>query len=120
MREPVVHIIDDDWALRESFKALLEFHDIKVGSYGSAEEFRRNAALLPIDCLIIDIEMPGISGIDLLEQLRTDGIATPAMLVTGRLATPDIRSAAQRLNAGVFEKPMLPQELVSAVKDALG
>src|SRR5262249_31428787 len=120
MREPVVHVIDDDATLRESFKALLELHDMKVHSYGSADEFLSNAAPLPIDCLIIDIDMPGISGVDLLEQLRTDGVITPAMFVTGRPITEDVRSAAQRLSAMAFEKPMLPQELISAIREALG
>jgi len=119
MREPVVHVIDDDEALRESCRVLLEFHGVKVHLYGSAEEFCRQAAPLPIDCMIIDLDMPGISGLDLLEQLRTDGVITPAMFLTGRPIMQDVRSAAQRLSAVTFEKPMLPQELISAVKEAL-
>ena len=119
VREPVVYVIDDDAALRESFKVLLESHDMTVHSYGSAEEFSRNADPLPIDCLVIDIDMPGISGVELLKQLRTDGVVTPAMFVTGQPVTEDVRSAAQRLSAMVFEKPMLPQELISAVRQAL-
>ena len=72
------------------------------------------------DCLIIDLDMPGISGVDLLDQLRTSGIATPALFVTGRRVTEDLRLAADRLEAALFEKPMLPEELVSAVREALG
>ena len=93
---------------------------MKVRSYDSGEEFRRNATPLPNDCLIIDIDMPGASGIELLHQLRNYGVTIPAMFLTGRAITDEIRVAAQRLNAVVFEKPMLPQELMAAVRAALG
>ena len=72
------------------------------------------------DCLIIDIDMPSASGIELLHPLRNDGVTIPAMFLTGRSITDEIRVAAQRLNAVVFEKPMLPQELIAAVRAALG
>ena len=71
VREPITHVIDDDAALRESFQVLLELlAGIKVRTYPSAEEFLRNGAPAPHDCLIIDLDMPGISGVDLLDQLR--------------------------------------------------
>jgi two-component system, LuxR family, response regulator FixJ len=120
MREPVVHVIDDDAALRESFEMLLEFQGIKVHSYASAEEFCRKAAPLPIDCLIIDIDMPGASGVDLLDLLRTNGVITPALFITGRRISENLRSAADRLAAAFFEKPILPEELISTVREALG
>jgi len=66
------------------------------------------------------LDMPGISGVDLLDQLRVSGIATPALFVTGRRVTEDLRLAADRLRAALFEKPMLPEELISAVREALG
>ena len=115
-----MHVIDDDAALRGSLEVLLEMQGIKAHCYGSAEEFGRNAAPLPIDCLIIDIDLPDASGIGLLDKLRTAGIVTPAIFLTGRRITDDIRSAAQRLRAEVFEKPMLPQEFLIAVRHALG
>lgn len=115
-----MHVIDDDSALRESFEVLLECQGMKAHSYVSAEEFCRNATFLPIDCLIIDVEMPGASGVNLLDQLRREGAITPALFVTGRQVTEDLRSAADRLKAALFEKPILPEELISAVRKALG
>jgi FixJ family two-component response regulator len=110
VREPIAHVIDDDAALRESFQVLLELlAGIKVHTYSSAEEF-----------LHIDLDMPGFSGVDLLDQLRVSGIPTPALFVTGRRVTEDLRLVADRLRAALFEKPMLPQELISAVREALG
>jgi two-component system response regulator FixJ len=120
MREPVVHVIDDSAALRESFEALLESHGINAHSYASAEEFWRNAAPLPIDCLIIDIDLPGASGVDLLDQLRRNNVNAPALFITGRRVSEDVRSAAARLRAAFFEKPILPEELISTVREALG
>ena len=120
MREPVVHVIDDDSALRESLEMLLEFHRIKVHSYASAEEFWRTAAPLAIDCPIIDIDLPGASGVDLLDQLRKDDVITPTLFITGRRVTEDLRSTADRLSAAFFEKPLLPGELISTVREALG
>src|ERR1051326_6573240 len=119
MREPVVHVIDDSAALRESFEALLESHGIKAHSYASAEEFWRNAAPLPIDCLIIDIDLPGASGVDLLGHLRRNDVVTPALFITGRRVSEDLRSTADRLAAALFEKPILPEELIPAVREAL-
>jgi len=75
---------------------------------------------MPNDCLIIDVDMPGTSGVDLLDQLRTDGIIIPALFVTGGRVTEDLRSTADRLGAALFEKPLLPEELISAVRQALG
>lgn len=115
-----MHVIDDDAAVRESFEVLLEFQGIKAHSYASAEEFCGAAAPLPIDCLIIDIEMPGASGVNLLDQLRKNGVITRALFITGRRVTLDLRSAADRLGAAVFEKPILPEDLISAVREALG
>ena len=119
VRQPVVHVIDDDAALRESFDVLLECHGMKVHSYASAEAFCRDAAPLPIDCLIIDIDMPGASGVALLDQLRSNGVVTPALFVTGRRVSDEVHSAADRLRAALFQKPMLPEELLSAVRAAL-
>ena len=115
-----MHVIDDDAALRVSLEVLLEFHGMKAHSYASAEEFCRNAAPLPVDCLIIDIDLPGASGIDLLDQLRRNGVVTPALFITGQRVSENLRSASDRLKAALFEKPILPEELISTVREALG
>ena len=107
-------------ALRQSFEVLLEFHGIKAHSYASAEEFCRNAAPLPIDCLSIDVDLPGASGVDLLDQLRRNGVITPTLFTTGRRVSESLRSAADRLAAALFEKPILPEELISTIREALG
>jgi two-component system response regulator FixJ len=120
MRRPIAHVIDDDAAVRDSVQLLLECGGIEVRPYASAERFLREAALDDDSCLIIDVDMPGIDGLELLDQLRDNGINTPAIVVTGAGITRSLASAAKRFDAMLLQKPFLPTELLSSIRIALG
>ena len=120
MRKPIAHVIDDDAAVRESVQLLFESRGIEVHSYASAEAFLRQAAPDDDSCLIIDVDMPDIDGLELLRQLRANGINTPAIMITGAGITGSLGSAVRRFDAMLLEKPFLPTELLSSVKIALG
>jgi two-component system, LuxR family, response regulator FixJ len=120
MRKPIAHVIDDDAAVRDSVQLLLECGGIEARPYASGEAFLREAAPDDDSCLIIDVDMPGIDGLELLDQLRANGIKTPAIVITGAGITGSLVSAIKRFDAMLLEKPISPRELLSSVKIALG
>jgi two-component system response regulator FixJ len=120
MRQSIAHVIDDDAAVRDSVQLLLECGGIEARPYASAEAFLREAALDDDSCLIIDVDMPGIDGIELLDQLRANGINTPAIVITGAGVTNALVSAIKHFDAMLLKKPFSPTVLLSSVKLALG
>jgi two-component system, LuxR family, response regulator FixJ len=120
MRQSIAHVIDDDAAVRDSVQLLLECGGIEARPYASAEAFLREAALDDDSCLIIDVDMPGIDGIELLDQLRANGIHTPAIVITGAGVTNALVSAIKQFDAMLLKKPFSPTALLSSVKLALG
>lgn len=120
MRKPIVRVIDDDAAVRESLQLLLEGEGIEVHSYASGEAFLREAAPSDDSCLIIDVELQGIDGIELLDRLRASGINTPAIIITGRKVAGTLILTIKRFDAMLALKPFLPGELLSYVKLCLG
>jgi len=120
MRKLIAHVIDDDAAVRDSVQLLLEYGGIEARFYASGEAFLREAALDDDSCLIIDVDMPGIGGLELLDQLRANGINTPVIVVTGAGITGSLVSATKRFDAMLLQKPFLPTELLSSIKIALG
>jgi two-component system, LuxR family, response regulator FixJ len=120
MRKPMAHVIYDDAAVRDSVQLLLECGGIIARPYASGEAFLRKAAPDDDSCLIIDLDMPGIGGLELLDQLRANGIKTPAIMITGAGITGSLVSASKRFDAMLLEKPFSPAELLSCVDLALG
>jgi two-component system response regulator FixJ len=83
-----VHIIDDDDALRESLAFLLRTARIDVASYSSAAAFLEEIPGATLSCVITDVRMPGMSGIDLLKRLREMKIDVPVIVITGHGDVP--------------------------------
>jgi two-component system, LuxR family, response regulator FixJ len=116
----VVHVVDDDDAVRDSLEFLLRTAKIDVRSYDSATAFL--AALPDADpgCIVTDVRMPGISGIDLLRELKARGLTTPVIVITGH---GDIQLAVEAMKIGAvdfLEKPFNDDVLLASVKSALG
>src|SRR3954462_14821780 len=105
---PIVPFIDDDLAVRDSTELMLQIVGVDVRAYASGIEFLNDINPNEIRCLVIDVNMPGIGGIDLLDRLRRSGITAPAIFITGRGVTADLRAAVTRTGAGILLKPFRP------------
>ena len=120
MPKLIAHLIDDDAAVRASVQLLLECEGVEVCCYASSDAFLRVAPPDMDSFLIIDVDMPGIGGLQLLDQLRGNGINAPAVVITGTAISTRLVSAVQRLNALLLYKPFPPEELLSSIKIAVG
>ncbi len=117
--EPVVYIIDDDNAVRESLTWLISSIDFKVCAYASANDFLEQYEQVQVGCVITDIRMPGLSGLDLQKELTGRGIDIPIILITGH---GDVQTAVRAMKAGAFdfiEKPFNDQLLLDIVNRAV-
>ena len=113
----VVGVIDDDLSVRQALVRLLRTAGLDVLLFETAEDFLSDQDRGRIECLVIDVRLPGISGLELLTQIRNE--ATPALLIT---AHDDDRVRDRALAAGAvgfFLKPFDNRRLISTVKDAL-
>jgi two-component system response regulator FixJ len=118
--DSVVHVIDDDEAARESLAFLLESAKIPVRSYDSAEAFLHSLSTLQGGCIITDLKMPGLSGIELLRKLRELDVELPVIMLTGH---GDVPLAVEAMRSGAvdfLEKPYDDETLLYSVRTALG
>ena len=114
-----VHIIDDDQALRESLAFLLRTHQLEVRSFDSAKTFLDALPDASLGCVITDIRMPGMSGVDLLRRLKELKIGVPVIVITGHGDVP-LAVEAMKIGAADFvEKPFNDDQLVASVRAAL-
>ncbi len=117
--EPMVFIVDDDAPLRESLRNLFRSVGLQAQTFGSAKEFLQ---VQPPDapcCLVLDVRLPGISGIDFQAELHNAGMNIPIVFVTGH---GDIPMSVRAMKAGAVEfltKPFRDQELLDSVRIAL-
>ena len=116
----IVYVVDDDPALRRSLRFLLESVGWTVQLFASAAEFLPVASVLSRPCcLLLDIRMPGMSGLELQQVLHERGFAIPILFMTGHA---DVSMAVQALKSGAFdfiEKPFNDQKMLDAVAAAL-
>ena len=116
---PTVFIVDDDPAVRDSLRWLLESMRLKVLTFESAEEFLNYYTMHMIGCLILDVRMPGMSGLQLQQFLTKQKHALPIIFITGH---GDIPMAVRAMQAGAMyflEKPFEDQILLDYVNEAL-
>ena len=117
--KPVVHVIDDDEALRESLSFLLGTAHFEVRVYDSAVRFLEGLGQAEPGCIITDVRMPGMSGLDLLRQLAALGATFAVIVITGHGDVP-LAVEAMKLGAIDFlEKPFDDNALIAAVRSAL-
>lgn len=117
--KPVVHIVDDDDALRDSLSFLLDSADIPVATYTSASDFLKALPSLASGCVVTDIRMPGMSGMELLKHLRQGGSTLQVIVMTGHGDVP-LAVEAMRLGAADFiEKPFDDEMFISSVRIAI-
>jgi len=119
MSEPLVHLIDDDEPVRVSLAFVLEMADLPARTYASALEFLEVADGLTDGCVVTDVRMPEMSGLELVRKLRERGIALPVIVITGH---GDVPLAVEAMRAGVvdfLEKPFDNEVLINSVRCAL-
>lgn len=117
--EPTVHIVDDDEAIRESLTLLLDASGVKARAHASAEAFLDTPDLAGPGCVIADVRMPGMSGLELQTMLSRRRIALPVIIITGH---GDVAMAVLALKAGAvdfIEKPFDEDVLLNVVRHAL-
>ena len=116
----MIFIVDDDESVRDSLRLLLECAGFEVRVFGSCREFLAAGRIGEGDCLILDVHMTGMNGLDLLEWMRGRGDRVAVILITGRLDAAT-RSRAQAAGAlAVVEKPYKAGEIFALVQHALG
>jgi FixJ family two-component response regulator len=120
IEEPsIVFLIDDDTALRDALHALFRSVDIKVESFGSAKEFLQFKRPDIAACLLLDVRLPGVSGLDFQSELGKLGIDLPIIFLTGYA---DVPMGVRAMKAGAvefFSKPFREQDLLDAVRVAI-
>ena len=111
----MVYVIDDDESVRKALKRLLRSADIDVEAFSSAEEFLSNSRQGQNACILIDIQMPGLTGFDLQKRLLSQQVRIPVIVIS---ASDDVqtREHARDLGAvGFFRKPVDDQALLDAI-----
>lgn len=116
--DPTVHIVDDDPAVRDSLRELVESAGYRADLYASAEEFLERIPQGP-GCLLLDIRMPGMSGLELQDRLLIRGVTLPVLVVTGH---GDVPTAVKALKLGAFDfvqKPFSDEHLLHLIHSAV-
>src|SRR5262245_4270726 len=116
---PIVFVVDDDVSVRESLELLIGSEGWQVEIFASADEFLSRPRPLVPSCLILDLSLPGISGLDLQERIASERTEMPIIFITGH---GDISSTVQAMKAGAVEfltKPFADDVLLSAIRQAI-
>jgi FixJ family two-component response regulator len=117
--DPIVFVIDDDRMIREGLHSLIRSVGLRVETFASAQDFLVAKRPDASACMVLDVRMPGLSGLDLQLKLRDDGIPIPIIFITGH---GDIPMSVRAMKEGAHEfltKPVRGQDLLDAVQKAL-
>ncbi|MGZ5033832.1 MAG: response regulator transcription factor [Usitatibacter sp.] len=115
----IVYVVDDDLAMREALSALMRSLGLAVEMFASAQEFLAHPMTEAPACLVLDVRLPGLSGLDLQRELAASSRAIPIIFITGH---GDIPMSVRAMKAGAAEflaKPFREQDLVDAIAQAL-
>ncbi|HWO34803.1 MAG TPA: response regulator transcription factor [Candidatus Acidoferrum sp.] len=116
---PTVFVVDDDAGVRASIQGLLKSAKLRCSLFGTAEEFLRNKPPDWPSCLVLDVSLPGVNGLDFQRQLSDAGIQIPIVFITGH---GDIPMTVKAMKSGAVEfltKPFQDQDLLDAIRQAL-
>ena len=117
--KPIVFVVDDDVSVRESLELLIRCEGWQPEIFASAQEFLSRPRVLVPRCLILDVSLPGLSGLDLQKRIVSDRIDMPIIFITGY---GDVPKTVQAMKAGAMEfltKPFNDEELLNAIRQAL-
>src|SRR2546430_7543113 len=116
---PTVFVVDDDAGVRASIQGLLKSARLRCVSFGTAEEFLRSKPLEGPSCLVLDVSLPGVNGLDLQRELVDAGVHIPIIFITGH---GDIPMTVRAMKSGAVEfltKPFEDEDLLNAIHQAL-
>jgi FixJ family two-component response regulator len=117
---PIVFVVDDDLSVREGVESLLRSVGLRVETFRTAQEFSRHSRPEAPACVVLDVRLPGLSGLDLQRELMRAGAPIPIIFITGH---GDVPMSVQAMKAGAVEfltKPFREQELLDAIREAIG
>lgn len=117
--EPVIAIVDDDPSVRAGLSSLLRSAALRVEAFTSAQEFLAHTGGEAPSCLVLDLQLPGLSGLDLQKRMGEVGLEIPIVFLTGH---GDIPASVQAMKAGAVEfltKPFDDEKLLEAIREAL-
>jgi FixJ family two-component response regulator len=117
--DAMVYVVDDDTSMREALSSLIRSVGLHVAVFSSAQEFMRHERPDTAACLVLDVRLPGLSGLDLQRELASSDVRIPIIFITGH---GDIPMSVRAMKAGAAEflpKPFREQELLDAIRQAL-
>ena len=117
--DPIVFVIDDDASFRQSTGRLIQSMGFQVKTFGTAAEFLSTGRTDVPSCMVLDVRLPGLSGLDLQQELGEAGIEIPIIFITGH---GDIPMSVRAMKAGAVEfltKPFREQDLLDAIRQAI-
>jgi FixJ family two-component response regulator len=118
--KPLVCVADDDSLIRDSTVRLIRSFGFRVEAFASAEEFGNSGYLEEIACLILDVRMPGMDGLELQHRLSEAGERIPIVFITAHADDEQERRAMEAGAVGFLYKPFSQESLLQAVRSALG
>ena len=116
---PLVAVVDDDGSVRRALARLLRAAGYRAETFADAEAFLAHLPAHRPDCVILDVRMPGMSGLELYEHLIAEGRAMPTIFITGHGDTTMAARAIEAGAAGFLLKPFEDEQLLEAVKGAM-
>lgn len=119
MNKATIHVVDDDQAVRESIEWLIDSVGLNIRTYASADEFLAQYQEDVLGCLILDVRMPGISGLDLQQILKQRGLEIPIIFITGHGDVPMAVRALKNGAVDFIEKPFSDQTLLETIQNAV-
>jgi FixJ family two-component response regulator len=117
--KPLVFVIDDDEAVRDSLRSLFRSIGLQVSTFGSTDDFLRSKRPDVPSCLVLDVRLPDISGLDFQDKLAENNIQIPVTFITGHGDIPMTVKALQAGAVGFLTKPLREEELLDAVRVSL-
>ena len=115
----VVSIVDDDISVRRSTQRLLRSSGFRAEAFASAEEFLDSKSRAETACLILDLRMPGMNGLELQRRLAQNGSPVPIIFLSAHASEEDERSALRAGAVQFLRKPISKEALLSAIREAL-
>jgi FixJ family two-component response regulator len=115
---PTVFVIDDDVEVRMSIQSLLKVAGLRSETFGTAEEFLRDTVTDGLSCLVLDVSLPGVDGLELQRKLADAGVRIPIIFITGHGDIPMTVKAMKTRAVEFLTKPFVDEDLLNAIQQA--